>query len=174
MKELEWEFLRDGHRQWCDISNCSKTIKKKSGGYAFMRLKNEIKLNLKYEMNVCVGDLQNDAVMLIGLVNSKDWYECINYHNSNGKIRDNNQEIKTVNTKLSKDSIMTIKNKVIRKTNNNEYIFKVSFTINDDILCQLLYQDVQPKVPYLVFGDVVEVEVDVEVISKISIIFLRS
>ena len=32
----------------------------------------------------------------------------------------------------------------------------MSFTINDDILCQLLYQDVQPKVPYLVFGDVVE------------------
>ena len=172
VENLEWEFEDDDHRQWVDISKCGKTIKKKSGYRAFMRLNNEIKVNLKYEIKVCVSELQKDAGMWIGLVNSEKWNERIYYIHKYGQICDNDQEIKKVNTKLNKNSIMTIRNTVIKKTNNNEKIFKVTFTIKGEDSCELYYQDVKPMVPLLVFDDVVEV--DVEVISKILIIFLRS
>ena len=172
VENLEWEFKNDDDRQWVDISNCGKTVRKKSGGGVLMRLNNEIKINLKYEINVRVSELQNDAVMWIGLVNSENWNERIYYDHYYGKILDNEQEIKTVNTKLNKNSMMTFQNTVIRKTNNNEHIFKVSFTINGKDSCELYYQDVKPKIPFLWLADVVEV--DVEVISKILIIFLRS
>ena len=58
VEELEWEFRNDDDRQWVDISNCGKTIKKKSGDIdrygVWMRLKNENNINLKYEMKVTV------------------------------------------------------------------------------------------------------------------------
>ena len=165
VENLEWEFLDDDDRPWIIISNKGQTMKKKSKGGVWIRLNNEIKLNLKYEINVSVSELQDKAAMAIGLGSSETWHGRIDYHHHNGQICDNLSAIKRVDTKLNKDSIMTIRNTVIKKTNNNEKIFKVSFTINDEVLCQLYYQDVKPMVPYLELDDVVEV--DVEVISKI-------
>ena len=173
VKELEWELLGDSHRQRVDIRDCGKKLQKKSGDYAFMRLNNENNINLKYEANLRVkSELQNNAWMLIGLVNSERWDERINYHHCNEQIYDNDQGIKRVNKKVNKNSIIRIKNKIIKKANDNEKVFKVSFTINDEDSGVMYYQDVQPMVPYLWFYHVVEV--DVEVISKILIIFLRS
>ena len=60
VENLEWEFQDDYYRQWVDISKCGKTIKKKSGLCAFMRLNNENKINLKYEMKVALkSELEN-------------------------------------------------------------------------------------------------------------------
>ena len=68
MEELEWEFEIDDCRQSVDISNCGKTIKKASGGLAVMRLNNDIKSNLKCEINLWVkSELQNYAYMEFGL-----------------------------------------------------------------------------------------------------------
>merc|ERR1712136_346183 len=97
----------------------------------------------------------------IGFVNSEHWDKSIIYDHRDGQICDNNQKIKRVDTKLNKDSIIKIKNETMRKTNNNEKIFKMSFTINDVELCVFFYQDVQPKVPYLWLGVVVELDVEV-------------
>ena len=170
VEELEWEFRDNNQRQGFDISNSGQTMKKKIGGYASMRLNNQIRINSKYKMNVRVkSEVKNNALMRIGLVNSEHWDKSIVYDHRDGQICDNNQKIKRVNTKLNKDSIIKIKNEIIRKTDNNEKIFKMSFTINDVELCVFFYQDVQPKVPYLWLG--VVVELDVEVISKILIIF---
>ena len=164
-----------------DISNCGNTIKKKSGfygHYACMRLSNENKINLRYKVNIRVkSELRNDVWMGIGLVNSEDWGESIYYHHYYGQIVDNGQEIKKINNKVNKDSIIKIQNEIIRKTNDNKNIFKVSFMINEEEKCISYYQDVQPMVPHLYFDDEVEVfdvEVDVEVISKILIIVLIS
>ena len=170
MENLEWEFLRDDDRQRVDISNCGKTIKKKSGGDAMMRLNNEINIDLKYEINICVkSELQNDARMWIGLVNSESWDETIYYYHFFGTISDNRQGIKTVNKKVNKGSIIKIETDIVKKTNDNKKIFKVTFTINDEDSCVMYYQDVIQKRPFLSLKDVVEV--DVEVISKILIIF---
>ena len=69
VEELEWEFEIDDCRQSVDISNCGKTIKKTSGGLAVMRLNNDIKSNLKCEINLWVkSELQNNAYMEFGLV----------------------------------------------------------------------------------------------------------
>ena len=171
VENLEWEFRDDdsedddGMRQWVDISNCGKTIKKKSGGYAMMRLNNEINIDLKYEINMCVkSELQNDALIVIGLVDSENWYERIYYHHD-GTFCDNDQEIKRVNKKVNKGSIIKIETDIVKKTNDNKKIFKVTFTINDEDSCVMYYGDIKPNRPFLRLQDVDEV--DVEVISKI-------
>ena len=166
VENLEWEFEDDDDSQRVDISNCGKTIKNTSGYYAKMRLNNENKINLKYRINVRVeSELQNDDVMLIGLVNSENWDEIIYYDHYNGQICDNYHEIKKINKKVNKGSIIKIENKIVRKTNDNKNIFIVSFTINEEEKYVVYYQDVQPMVPNFLFHDVVEI--DVEVISKI-------
>ena len=142
-----------------------------------MRLNSDNKINLNYKINVRVkSEVQNDAVMMIGLVNSENWGESIGYDHFNGQIYDNRHDIKRVNKLENKGSILKIENKIIRKTNDNKKIFKMSCTINEEEKGTLYYQDVQPMVPYLVFFEVFdyEVELDVEVMSKILIIFLRS
>ena len=176
MENLEWEFEFDHHRKWVDISNNGKKLQKKSEDGVLMRLNNENDINLKYEVNLRVNsELQNYDLVLIGLVNSENWRESIYYDHDDGQICDNGQDIKRVNKKVNKGSIIKIQNEIIRKTNDNKNVFKVSFTINDNDSCVMYYQDVQPMVPYLGFGYLYdEVELDVEVISKILIIFLRS
>ena len=169
MEHLEWEFRDDDRRQLVDISNCGKTIKKKSErafDKACMRLNNEINIDLKYEINICVkSELQNDAEIVIGLVNSENWYESICYYHHDGRFCDNGQVIKKVNKKVKKGSIIKIETDIVKKTNDNKKIFKVTFTINDEDSCVMYYQDVIQKRPFLSLEDVVEV--DVEVISKI-------
>ena len=53
MENLEWEFQIGTDRQQVDISDCGKKIKSKNE-YAWMRLKNKIRINLRYKMNVRV------------------------------------------------------------------------------------------------------------------------
>ena len=156
--------------QKVDVSDCGTSIKKKCGDTALMRLNSDNKINLNYKINVRVkSEVQNDAVMMIGLVNSENWGESIGYDHFNGQIYDNRHDIKRVNKLENKGSILKIENKIIRKTNDNKKIFKMSCTINEEEKGTLYYQDVQPMVPYLMFS--AAVEVDVEVISKILIIF---
>ena len=88
----------------------------------------------------------------------------IYYDHYDGTISDNVQVIKTVNKKVKKGSIIKIETDIVKKTNDNKKIFKVTFTINDEDSCVMIYQDVKQRLPYL---QVEDVEVDVEVISKI-------
>ena len=52
--DIEGDYWNVDCRQLFDLSNRGKTIKKKSGGNAWMRLNNEVRINLKYEMKVRV------------------------------------------------------------------------------------------------------------------------
>ena len=127
-----------------------------------MILNNEINIDLKYEVNMCIkSELQNDAWLGIGLVNSESWVERIYYLETkkDGTFCDNGQGIKRVNKKVNKGSIIKIETDIVKKTNDNKKIFKVNFTINDEDSCVMYYRDVNPKLPFLVLEDGVEVDV---------------
>ena len=203
VEKLEWEFEYEIVSRWRDISirqlveisDSGHKIKKKLEymgirNCALMRLYHwkfhkefydETKPEQKYTMKVKVqSELQNDTWVEIGIM--KDWRKerGVNYQHTGGQIVDNNQEIKKIDRKLIKGSIIEFTNEMIKQTNNtnkmyiNEKIFKVSVMIDGVMKCISYYRDTQQMIPYLFFGENCEVELDVELISKIWLHFLRS
>ena len=131
--------------------------------------KKKTKLSPNYETKVtCKSELQNDAVISIGVIDDNEIthdMDRIMYNHNDGKIYDQCKEIKTINKKLEKDSIIKIRNELVKKTNKEEPIFQITVTINDAELFASFYQAKDQMTPHLRLTD--EVELGVEISSKI-------
>ena len=78
------------------------------------------------------SELKNDAIISIGLVNSKNYDQHILYEHHVGQISDNEFETKIINRKLKKDSIITFTYEIVKKTLDDKKIFQVNININED------------------------------------------
>ena len=169
---------------YVDLSEPGK-LKKRSGSDVYMRLSENATLLANYEMKIKIqNEIKDDAQIFIGVLDDYNWINDISYSHDDGKIYNINSginettEITTINAKLKKHSIIKVRNAIVpnerEKTIAPEKRFLVGITIDDVKSGMLFYKNVYNnygKLPFLYFGRDVEVELDVEVVSKIFINF---
>ena len=161
--ELEWEFLREEHRDRLVFSNGNKNVKHVDELFgADIKLKNKkIKNDREYHI-IIKCEIKSDDWLRIGVVDCENWGKTIYYHHGDGNIKDNHNEIKKVKENFEFDDSLVIKDKCVAKLNNNKHIYFVSMLKNGKEIFRCYHSDKNRRQIFLSIGSKIEVEVDVK------------